>query len=354
MIKILNISLLVAALLSFVGCGDRGDHAVSGGKDNTQKAKPDVVLVTVGKESLTLDSVEKMAQLRVKLETLRAPNMRREKVERLRQKAKSEAVPFFVQSCIYSAYLAENGVAIPLSEVENYKAKMAGTFKIKDFDALSGKLTEGETALLAKHIDGVLAIKEAKKHIIAQTDITVSEKEKDDFIAKVVRMNALSAATNAVVYARATNVWNKISSREISFEEAAADYSEADVSEEDGEWGRFSFDNLRGEDELIEAIRKSSPGDMTPPIECDNGLAIIKVLDVPTGDNGTYRLARVFFRLPLSWEVPTREDAENVLRQRAENAAIELKFNELAAKAGIVDNTKGSKKDSKKRSMPKQ
>ena len=354
MTKILNISLLVAGLLSFVGCGDRGDPVVPSGKDNSKKAKQDVVLVTVGKESLTLDSVEKMAHLRVKLEMLRAPNMRSEQRERLRQKAKSEAVPFFVQSCLYSAYLAESGMAIPSSERDNYKAKMAGTFKTKDFNALSGKLTEGEAALLAKQIDGVLAIKEAKKRIIAQTGIIVSEKEKDDFIAKVIRMNALSAATNAAVYARATNVWNKISSREISFEEAAADYSEAEVSEEGGEWGRFSFDNLRGEDELIEAIRKSSPGDVTPPVECDNGLAIIKVLDVPTGDDSTYRLARVFFRLPLAWEVPTREDAENVLRQRAENAAIERKFNELAAKAGIVDNTKNKEKGAKKRRVPMQ
>ena len=339
---------------SFSGCGERNGNPVSGEKDNSPKAKPDVVLVTVGKESLTLDSVEKMAQLRVKLETLRTPRARKERLERLRQKAKSEAVPFFVQSRIYSTYLAESGATIPSSAREDYKAEMARTFKTKDFDSLSGKLTEGENALLAKNIDGILAIKEAKKRIIAQTDIIVSEKEKDDFIAKVVRMNALSAATNAAVYARATNVWSRISSREITFEEAAADYSEAEVPEEGGEWGRFSFENLRGEDELIEAIRKSSPGDVTPPVECDNGLAIIKVLEVPTGASGTYRLARVFFKLPLSWEVPTREDAENVLRKRAENAAIERKFNELAAKAGIVDNTKNDKKGSKKRRKPKQ
>ena len=352
--KVLNISLLVAVALSFAGCGDKSDLPVSDGKDSPQKAKPEVVLVAVGKESLTLDRVEKMAQLRVKLATLRAPNLRKEQRDRLQQKAKSEAIPFFVQSCVYSAYLAESGVSVPPSTKEKYKAEMAGAFKIKDFDTLAGKLTVDESALLSRQIDGLLAIKEAKKRIVAQAGITVTEKEKDDFIAKVIRMNALSAATNAAVYAKATNVWNKISSREITFEEAADDYSEAEVLEEGGEWGRFSFENLRGENELIEAIRKSSPGDVTPPVECDNGLAIIKVLEVPTGDSGTYRLARVFFKLPLSWEVPTREDAENVLRQRAENAAIDRKFNELAAKAGIVNNIKDDKKGSKKRRKSKQ
>ena len=345
MTKIFHLGIIAAIALAISGCGERAATEIVGEKTDNNKVNPsDETLVTVGTASLTRNQVEKMAQLRVKMAKLSQRNISSGQLDRLVKRAKKEAVPFFVQSRIYSDYLSSCGVTVDQSELDEYKASMAKSYKLKDFGEIKNGLSEEEVVMLEDQILGLLSVKKAKATIIEKADIHISEGEIDEFIAKVDRMNAISAATNTVVYAHATNVWQKIASQETTFEEAVEDFSEDESLDEGGEWGRFSLENLRDEPILVEWLLKLAPGAISPPIESDNGLAIIKLLEPPTADNPTYRIARIFFRLPLSWEQPTREEALEVLTKRAENAAINNTFEELASKAGIVNHTRKDKK----------
>lgn len=345
MTKLFHIGMIAVIALAISGCGERTSTEIVGDKAEDNKVDAsDETLVTVGTASLTRNQVEKMAQLRAKMAKLSRRNISSGQLDRIAQRAKKEAVPFFVQSRVYSDYLSSCGVTVDQSELDEYKASMAKSYKAKDFGEIKTGLTDEEVAMLEDQILGLLSVKKAKATIVEKADIHISDEEIDEFIAKVDRMNAISAATNAVVYAHATNVWQKIASQETTFEEAVEDFSEDESPDEGGEWGRFSLENLRDEATLVEWLLKLTPGAVTPPIECDNGLAIIKLLEPPTADNPTYRVARVFFRLPLSWEQLTREDALEVLTKRAENAAIKNTFEELASKAGIVNHTRKDKK----------
>ena len=345
MTKLFHIGAIAVIALVISGCGERTATETVGEKTDDNKVNTaDETLVTVGTASLTRNQVEKMAELRTKMAKLSRPKITSQQLDKVAKRAKKEAVPFFVQSRVYTDYLSSCGVTVDQAERDEYKTSMAKSYKMNDFDEIKSGLTDEEFAMLEDQISGLLAVKKAKATILEKAGIQISDGEIDDFIAKVDRMNAIAAATNAVVYAHATNVWQKIASQETTFEEAVEDYSEDESLDEGGEWGRFSLDNLRDEETLVEWLLKLSPGAISPPIESDNGLTIIKLLESPTASNPTYRIARIYFRLPLAWEKATREDALEVLTKRAENAAIKSTFEELASKIGIVDHRKKGRK----------
>ena len=339
--SILSILAVTFSLLFVSGCSDETQ------RDSSRAEKPEIgvegeskPLIKVNGRALNSERLKKMVELRVKLESMRKRKLRKDAIDKIKKRAASEAIPFFVQSTLYASYLSTKGMSVDKGAVEKYNANMARMCKVKDFKDLRSKLSLEETKILDEFVLGTLTIEKAKNHIISQSFINVSTAEVDKVLSRIDRANIVAAATNRLVFAHATNVWKEISSKKITFEEAVTDHSEDEVVSEGGEWGFFGKDMLRGEDALLGFLEKAKQGDVSAPIECDNGVCIIKVIALPSAEDSNYRLARVFFRLAEEYEIPQRSEVEAGLRKKAESKAIAAEFEKLVKSSLIEDNTK--------------
>ena len=100
----------------------------------------------------------------------------------------------------------------------------------------------------------------------------------------------------------------------MAFEDAASKYSEDEYIENGCEWGCFTLDQLQGESGVLALLPTIKPGDITPPIESDQGLAILRK-DEDDNDK-TYSFSRVFFRLPYFYEEETPDQARAALHEQ--------------------------------------
>lgn len=150
-------------------------------------------------------------------------------------------------------------------------------------------------------------------HIVTVANIVVTPQMVTNRLEYVAKLNRDAQATNDLVFARATNVWKKIVAKTMTFEQAATNYTEDVEFAEDGcEWGTFSLDQIQDDPEVLALLPKLKVGDVTPPVESDNGLAILR-LD-PSDDPKHYTFSRIFFRLPMFFEVETPKTAEASVR----------------------------------------
>lgn len=342
--KFLSITLLLVVALVISGCG--GDSDAKANKERSSASSPgspkisDKVIVSVDGGVLRQSEIDRMVALTQKLASMRKRKMAKGELDRIGKKAALEAMPFFVQKRLYSRYLQAHGLSVSSNSIALYQKRMAKSFRVKNIEALKKKLSKDESELLDVINVGRLTIMEAKKHIVAKAGIKVSAEEIDKVINGIKRANELAMATNRLVYAHATNVWEQIKSRKITFEEAVSDFSEEEVLSEGGEWGMFSKDMLKDEVPLMKILENAKAGDITPPIESDNGLAIIRISSLPTDEDANYHIARIFFRLPRMYEEPSRSEVEQGLKKRGEEKAVSDKFKELVKAARIIDNTK--------------
>lgn len=326
------------------GCGNESDAKSFKEKSSATTASnpkiSDKVVISVDGEVLRQSGIDRMVALTQKLASMRKRKMAKGELDRIGRRAATEATPFFVQERLYSKYLQANGLSVSSNSIVKYQKRMAKSFRAKNIEALKKRLSKDESKLLDEINIGRLTIMEAKKHIVAKAAIKVSAEEIDKVINGIKRANEVAMATNRLVYAHATNVWNQIKSRKFTFEEAVSDFSEEEVLSEGGEWGMFSKDMLKDEVQLLKILESAKAGDITPPIESDNGLAIIKISSLPTDEDANYHIARIFFRLPLMYEEPSRSEVGQGLKKREEEKAVSDKFKELVKAARIIDNTK--------------
>ena len=113
--------------------------------------------------------------------------------------------------------------------------------------------------------------------ILAANPVVVTEPMIQKRLKEIADYNARAEATNAVVFARATNVWQKIVGKEITFEDAAKAYSEDAYLAYGCEWGLFTREQLSDEAEVLKLLPTLKVGDVTPPVESDGGLAILRM-----------------------------------------------------------------------------
>lgn len=170
-------------------------------------------------------------------------------------------------------------------------------------------------------------------YIVSSGPIVVADSEVTNYQQSIVRYNARMAQTNAVIFARATNVWQKIVGKTLTFEQAATNFSE-DVYIADGcEWGTFSRDQLTDDPELLAILPTLKVGDVTPPVESDGGLAIVRLDEIMENKNFTF--SRVFFRLPMFFDEVSAEEARAQLREQAEKKLLKTELDAVRAKMKI-------------------
>lgn len=269
--------------------------------------KQDEVLLKVNDKVLTKRDILENAEMTVALRKLRNKKLTPKNLRNLRLKLYLGYFNEFIRMTVISDYVRENGVMLKDETLEAFKRRAflaVRSKKEKKFDDLF--LVDGvDREKLVERVRFEATCANLKEHLRTLFPTNFTEKYVSNELARVKRYNAAMAQTNILVYARATNAWEELRAG-ADFVTVGKKYTEIDLERNDNcEWGVLDEVFLKDDTTLLSILRNMTPGEYTVPVECDNGLAIVR-LDERL-DSGDYRLSRIFFHLPLFEQVPDRK-----------------------------------------------
>lgn len=237
-------------------------------------------------------------------------------------------------------YIADRGLTIPTNVLKRATRSFerrygASSRKLKRSHNLADlKFMLGKDAFRADEMIMEMAAFEVMTNdVISTTKIAVDENAVNSRIEWIRKANMRAAATNAVVFARATNVWQKIIAKELTFEAAAKAYSEDEYINEGCEWGCFTRDQLEDDPLVLELLPTLKVGDVTAPIESDGGVSILRK-DEDDNDK-TYSFSRVFFRLPYFYEEETPEQARATILEDRRKELVQQTIRDYSRKLKV-------------------
>ena len=250
------------------------------------------------------------------------------------------AVPLAIGRAAVSAYLAEHGISASSNELERvgrifsrrygvHSKRLKRWHTIDDLKYMLGKIApclDAEILACANYDLATNAIIRAAK--IEVTDQMAAER-----IAGIADYNRRIAVTNAQIFAKATNVWKQVVAKDFTFEAAAEKFSEDAYLSEGVDWGSFTKDQLADEPAVLALVPSLKVGDVTPPVESDGGLAILRRDENDNPD--VISFSRIFFRLPMFCESESLAEAKAALKAEKEHAAVKQTLDGYAAKLKI-------------------
>ena len=347
-LRLRHIVLLVATGLCFSGCDKKPEANPSKAEmgrsqvsTNNQVLAHDVVAVRIDGKDLTRNDIIRNSKvvLQLTMNKVRKTKIRHREVQML-ERACRGAVSREISKAAVARYLHERNLSVP----SNVIMRVTRRFEYQ-YGAVSKKLKRrhnlndlkymlGKNAFRADEMILEMALFETMTNdVVRSANIIISDKMVADRQEHIKAANERAAATNAFIFAKATNVWKKIVSGELTFESAASKFSEDEYIQGGCEWGCFTRDQLEGEEELLALLPTLKPGDITPPVESDGGLAILRK-DEDDSDK-TYSFSRVFFRLPYFYDEETSEQARAVLREHKIKDLIQATIKENIEKLKI-------------------
>ena len=348
---------LALAFLAFVGCRREASETAEGAalpppqksasaasttrKAASKAASDSSVVVCIDGQPLTRRDVVRNGKVML---TLNMNKMRRTKIGKKDWEYLSrycaEAAKREVGRAAVRRYLADHR----LTPDSNVVARLTRAFA-RRYGVKSKKLKRWHTVDDLKYMLGTNAFRvdaeirdrvdyaTVTNAILAANPVVVTEPMIQKRLKEIADYNARAEATNAVVFARATNVWQKIVGKEITFEDAAKAYSEDAYLAYGYEWGLFTREQLSDEAEVLKLLPTLKVGDVTPPVESDGGLAILRMDASDDPDNVAF--SRVFFRLPMFYTQETPAEARTALKEELSRELISETLKDVASKLKI-------------------
>ena len=316
MVQALKI-ILVVVLFGIWGCAERDDFIVS-----------------VNQHRLTNEMVAKRVAMMEAARSLAGQKMPKAERKRFRRKLKSTYLRVFVSDSILVDYMAAEGLTFPEKHLAKFRKKALQMFKKKKIGKWSDLTTK-----LGEHAGEFSAQVESEarrafllQHWAEATPTNVTPEVIAAELKRIDDFNVKMTATNALIFARATNVWNRLRSGE-DFRLVAAECSDIKAERKDkGEWAKLDWQQMAGDAELIKYARKLNPGEFSPPIEADNGLMILRV---DKKDEKECTMSRIFFQLYMLCAVPTKEALEARIKEDYAKRLFQEKYEVLKAGAEI-------------------
>ena len=184
-----------------------------------------------------------------------------------------------------------------------------------------------------------------KDHWVKLFPTNIPDSYVEQVIASVKRHNATMALTNAVQYAKATNVWEKLRAG-ADFVKTAKENTELDEeARDDGEWAVVDAKFLSDEPVLLKWLRGAKPGMVSPPIAADNGVMIARLDRFE--EEGGFAVSRIFFHLGQVYEpAPKDQIVGKALADYAKNL-FESRLDALVKASGATIFNKQGGKDKK-------
>lgn len=328
--------ILAVSLLS--GCGEKTYEGLSYGE-----LPSEAVLARVNGEAYTKGEIERDIGIQMSLLAVVRPNLPDSQVEKHYRRIADSAIANFVQRQIWLGEAKRRGLSVTGAEVETLKAKfLLSLSKRKPIDktGLARLLGPEKLAVLLADIAKDALVLKVRKAVREECDRSVSDADLADIRSAAQRYNARAAATNAVIHASATNLWKAVKAGTdfaTAGKKAAEMYGHVTFNDS---WGPFAAGELSDSPKLVALLGSMKPGDVTPPIEGDNGLMLVKLAEVvkPNFTDSTapkYRFEQIFFALPEFCDIPEGDAGKAKLAKEKGDKAFEDYGNGLKVKADI-------------------
>lgn len=309
--------------------------------NTSQASVNDMVAVRIDGKDLTRGEIlaQGKSVLLLSMNKARKTKIKKREMRALERYCKT-AIAMEIAKMAVARYVHDRGLEVPQEAIRRATRKFEAQYgarsrKLKRMhDVNDLKYMLGKNAFRADDMIMEMALYEVMTNDIVQSaDIIITDEMVKERQEQIKRANVRAAATNDLVFAKATNVWHRITSGELEFEKAAAEFSEDEYIKDGCEWGTFTRDQLEGEESVLALLPTIKTGDITPPVESDGGLAILRK-DEDDNDK-TYSFSRVFFRLPCFFDEETPEEARAALEGLKCAEAIQAAIKDSAAKLKV-------------------
>ena len=301
----------------------------------------DTVVVSIDGKNLTRGEILARGKtvLLLNMNKARKTKIKKREIKALERYCKSAAWKEIAKAAV-ARYVTDKGLEVPQDAIRRATRKFelqygARSRKLKRMHNLADlKYMLGKNAFRADEMIMDTALFEVMTNdVVKNANIAITNEMIMERLAQIKEANKRAAATNDLVFAKATNVWSRIVSGELEFGKAAAEFSEDEYIGEGCEWGTFTRDQLDGEDAVLALLPTLKTGDITPPVESDGGVAILR-RDEDDSDK-TYSFSRIFFRLPYFYDEETPEEARAALKDLKLHEAIQTAIKDSAAKLKV-------------------
>ena len=243
---------------------------------------------------------------------------------------------YWVENWLVKDYMRREGLEIPDGLLKNSQDAAFANFKANGDVSYSNMVSKLEGFNLDYWNDQVRA-EAAKEVLVAHWKKLYPTNVPDSFadmqIAKMRDWNAKMALTNAIQYAKATNVWEKLKAGADFVKTAKENTEIEDEIEDDCEWAIVDEKFLEDAPGLYERLKKLKLGEFTPPVKGDNGLMIVRLDRYE--DEGGLAVSRIFFRLPRFLTPAPKEEILAAELARRERTVFLRKLDELVASAAV-------------------
>ena len=342
--------IIVLAVLALAGCSDSNQADVAPASSPADKSATgeksvrDRVVVTVNGRELHSTNLNERVEMFVKVSTIANPKMALSDIPKLRSRLKASVPKLFVREVVFDEYAQAEKLKVDDVAIEKARKKLMTSFKGRmTFENLRRKMGP-----LAEALDEFVRVQATedvvRQRILEKNPLVLPPNYAKEQTSRAKAYNARMALTNALVFARATNVWEKLKNG-ADFKQMARQFSELPKeAEEGGEWGTLGIQQLEPDEDLVKWAQKLQPGEFSPPIEGDNGLMVLK-MDSKKGEDCS--LSRIYFKLPMFQDVVSEEELVKMKRQRHEMAVLNREIKALVKAAKVVK-PKAKKKTSKK------
>ena len=334
-------TLLVFTLFAASGCREKRDYIVS-----------------VNGHLLTREMLDRKVAMMEKVFMKANPDASVKKVREQVGKFRKSYRKLFETDCLFSDYLAAEGVQIPAETVQKFRQLAIRSFKksgIRTWDDMMSFL--GDQAVdFDEQVMVEVRRSCARDHAVSLCPTNLTPAQIEFEFKRIADFNKRADITNAVAHAHATNAWNRLKAGE-SFETVASEMSELKYERKDkGKWANLDWQQMECDPPLLKYARQLKPGEFSPPIEADNGLMILRV---DKKDEKECHMSRIFFYLPMYCKVPTAEELEARIKMKHADRVFKGVYDRLrtAAEIKVGDQAKAKNKakskDKAKPKMPK-
>ena len=221
------------------------------------------------------------------------------KLDELKKNLKRSYPRVFLLDTVLAEYAKTNGIEVSAAAIQKVKRGFLHEEDEKKLNAAYARFADkmGDSWKEFEDYLSLTALKEdVTDFIAAQNRTNFPSAEIALECARLKKYNERMTATNVVIYARATNVWEQLK-KGADFEQMVSKYSELEQERKDkGLWDTFDFQQLEPDPDVLNYAKTLEIGKFSPPIEGDNGLMIMRV---DARDDGTCTISRIFFQLPM-------------------------------------------------------
>jgi len=312
--RVMTCFVLGGVLLAVAGCEKKKPAGIIVAEKQRAMSElsPNDVVVSVNGEALTKKDYEAQVALYMALFAYATPNAQKQKLDAFRRTREPKTVLEFVNTQLALQEARRLKVSASPDDVKKAEeAIVSGYTKGRktpdDFYRALGAHTER----FKRQVKTDLLVKETRKALYADR-IAVSESDIDGIEKKITDWNAVYMLSNQVVVARGEEIVRQL--------RAGADFAETAkaVSQhqpEDGVlWGEFARSEIV-DAKLADLAFRLPVGSVSDPVDTEEGLVIIKVLERTGGTQtasavslnvSTVKLARILLLMYNAWDAKTR------------------------------------------------